>query len=46
MGMCCEKKMMIGLKKCMECVVEGGSKTERKTKEDLQRGCGKGLSST
>ena len=23
-----------------------GSKTKRKTKEDLERGCGKGLSST
>jgi len=33
------------VKKCMEYEVEG-PKTKRKTKEDLERGCVRGLSST
>ena len=41
MGVCCEKKMMIWYK-CLKYKVEG-PQTKRKTKEDLERGCGKRL---
>ena len=40
-GMCCKKKMMIGWRN----IWSWGSKTKRKTKEDLERGCTRGLSS-